>query len=111
MSLSRMNFLKFSVLTGGALAGGYKITESVASLRASEVKGVEAKYVPNLCELCFWNCNLFAKVVNGKMVGLEGNPLSQRGRGMLCGRGNAGHSLVYNPDRLKKTTNQHGKKR
>jgi len=29
MSLSRMNFLKFSVLTGGALAGGYKFTEQI----------------------------------------------------------------------------------
>lgn len=110
MSLSRRDFLKLSVLTGGALAGGHKITESVASLRASEVKGVEAKYVPNLCELCFWNCNLFAKVVNGKIVGLEGNPLSQRGRGMLCGRGNAGYSLVYNPDRLKKPLINTGKR-
>lgn len=110
MGISRRDFLKFGLLTGGLLTGGYKISESVASLRGSKVASPQYKYVPNLCEVCFWNCNLFAVVANGKIVGLEGNPLSQRGRGMLCGRGNAGMSLVYNPDRLKKPLLNTGKR-
>lgn len=110
MGLSRRDFLKLSIVSGGAIAGAYKINESIASMKASAKAPVEVKYVPNLCEICFWNCNLFAKVVNGKVVGLEGNPLSQRGRGMLCGRGNAGHSLLYDPDRLKKPRLNTGKR-
>jgi thiosulfate reductase/polysulfide reductase chain A len=61
----------------------------------------ELKQVPTFCELCFWNCGLIAKVQNGKVVKVDGNPLSERGRGRLCGRGNAALGSLYDPDRLK----------
>ncbi len=61
----------------------------------------ELRPVPTFCEVCFWNCGLIAKVQNGKVVKLDGNPLSERGRGRLCGRGNAALGSLYDPDRLK----------
>jgi len=59
------------------------------------------KQIPTFCELCFWNCGLIAKVENNKVVKVDGNPLSLRGRGRLCGRGNAALGALYDPDRLK----------
>jgi thiosulfate reductase/polysulfide reductase chain A len=60
----------------------------------------DMKQVPTFCELCFWNCGLIAKVENRKVVKIDGNPLSLRGRGRLCGRGNAALGALYDPDRL-----------
>ncbi|NTV64691.1 MAG: hypothetical protein HGA65_14330, partial [Oscillochloris sp.] len=61
----------------------------------------DLKQIPTFCELCFWNCGLIAKVENNKVVKVDGNPLSLRGRGRLCGRGNAALGSLYDPDRLK----------
>ncbi len=67
----------------------------------AEETGAQLKEIPTFCELCFWNCGLIAKVENGKVVKVDGNPLSERGRGRLCGRGNAALGSLYDPDRLK----------
>ena len=31
-------------------------------------------YIPSMCEMCVWRCGLLAKVENGRVVKLEGNP-------------------------------------
>jgi len=66
--------------------------------------------IPTFCELCFWNCGLIAKVENGKVVKIDGNPMSLRGRGRLCGRGNAALGALYDPDRLKNPMINTGKR-
>jgi thiosulfate reductase/polysulfide reductase chain A len=58
-------------------------------------------YIPTFCEICFWNCGAIARVENGKVVKLEGNPENPESRGKLCARGNAGMGSLYDPDRLK----------
>jgi thiosulfate reductase/polysulfide reductase chain A len=97
---SRRTFLK---ATGAATAG---ITAAAALPKvfqswAEEAGQKEMRHIPTFCELCFWNCGLIAKVENGKVVKIDGNPLSLRGRGRLCGRGNAALGALYDPDRLK----------
>jgi thiosulfate reductase/polysulfide reductase chain A len=52
--------------------------------------------------MCFWRCGVIAEVAaDGRVVRLEGNPDHPLTQGRLCARGNAGTSLLYDPDRLK----------
>jgi len=96
---SRRNFLK----AAGTAAAGLSIDAAMPEpfLSWAESAPEELKQVPTFCELCFWNCGLIAKVQNGKVVKIDGNPLGERGRGRLCGRGNAALGALYDPDRLK----------
>jgi thiosulfate reductase / polysulfide reductase chain A len=56
--------------------------------------------VYSLCEQCVWRCGLRAKVINGKVYKLDGNPYHPHSNGMLCPRGQAGVATLYDPDRL-----------
>ena len=95
---SRRTFLK---ATGTATAG-LTVAATMPDQFLSWAESQEQlQAVPTFCELCFWNCGLIAKVANGKVVKVDGNPLSERGRGRLCGRGNAALGSLYDPDRLK----------
>ena len=97
--ISRRAFLK---ATGTATAGisiGAAVPDKFLSW--ADAPPEELKPVPTFCELCFWNCGVIAKVQNGKVVKVDGNPLGDRGRGRLCGRGNAALGSLYDPDRLK----------
>lgn len=97
---SRRTFFKAS---GAAVAGAAAIATLPKAVQswAEEAAQKEMKQVATFCELCFWNCGLIAKVENNKVVKIDGNPLSLRGRGRLCGRGNAALGTLYDPDRLK----------
>ena len=96
---TRRSFLKIS----GAASIGLTATKMPDTFLswAEETGKKEAECVATFCEICFWNCGLIAKVENGKVVKVDGNPLSERGRGRLCGRGNAALGSLYDPDRLK----------
>ncbi|MBN2655274.1 MAG: molybdopterin-dependent oxidoreductase [Nitrospirae bacterium] len=97
MSISRRDFLK--IASAAAAVSAAPVFKSVSAM--STKPSAPPTFSPNYCELCFWNCGLIAKSVNGKVVKIDGNPLSYRGKGKLCGRGNAGLGLLYDPDRLK----------
>ena len=97
---SRRTFLKAAGTATAGLTAAATMPEKLLSW-AEDSAQKEMKQVPTFCELCFWNCGLIAKVENGKVVKIDGNPLSLRGRGRLCGRGNAALGLLYDPDRLK----------
>jgi thiosulfate reductase / polysulfide reductase chain A len=100
IKFSRRTFFKAS----GAVTAGVAVATTVPKkyLSWAEEEGQkDLKQIPTFCELCFWNCGLIAKVENNKVVKIDGNPLSLRGRGRLCGRGNAALGALYDPDRLK----------
>lgn len=99
MRLSRRDFLKMTAIAGGIGINGGLI--SVLDAREKVLPTTKTKTIPTFCDMCFWYCGVIAKVVNGKVVKLEGNPLDPASRGMLCARGNAGIGLLYDPDRLK----------
>ncbi|MDA8417719.1 MAG: molybdopterin-dependent oxidoreductase [Desulfobacteraceae bacterium] len=99
MSFSRRSFLKYAALS----AGGTLLAETpfMGAKARAQAEGGKARYVPTTCEMCFWKCGVVAKVVDGKVVKLEGNPLHPQSLGKLCGRGQAGIGLLYDKDRLK----------
>lgn len=99
MSLTRRDFLKITAVTGGVVAASTPVVKSVLALGKKPVP--LPQYIPTTCEMCFWRCGVIAKVVNGKVVKLDGNPLHPNSRGKLCARGHGGIGLLYDPDRLK----------
>jgi anaerobic selenocysteine-containing dehydrogenase/Fe-S-cluster-containing dehydrogenase component len=52
------------------------------------------------CAECPAGCAMIARVREGRVIKLEGNPIDPIGAGKLCARGQAGLQGLYNPDRL-----------
>jgi thiosulfate reductase / polysulfide reductase chain A len=100
VKFSRRTFLKASGAAGCALAAYTALPEKFL-LWAEEQGMLQASYTPTFCEICFWKCGALAKVINGRVVKLEGNPAHPGARGKLCARGNGGAGLLYDPNRLK----------
>jgi thiosulfate reductase/polysulfide reductase chain A len=50
--------------------------------------------------MCVWRCGLLAKIKDGRVVKLDGNPEHPHSKGRLCPRGQAGIATTYDPDRV-----------
>jgi thiosulfate reductase/polysulfide reductase chain A len=66
---------------------------------AAEAPGTE-KVVASVCEMCTVRCPILVRVRDGKVVRIEGNPKEKSTQGAICARGNAGISLLEDPDRV-----------
>ncbi|GAB4504111.1 MAG: molybdopterin-dependent oxidoreductase [Anaerolineales bacterium] len=101
-TLSRRDFLKLGAAAGTALAAGSLLPAPVAEA-ARQAGFLDSKgdgYIPSMCEMCVWRCGLIAKVKDGRVVKLEGNPEHPHSRGNLCPRGQSGLMNTYDPDRV-----------
>jgi thiosulfate reductase/polysulfide reductase chain A len=89
-------------VAAGVMASNLMGFKSLAAAkeRADEVSAY-IQEIPTVCEMCVWRCGLKAKVSEGVVMKLEGNPDSPKSRGKLCPKGNAGIMTLYDPDRLK----------
>ena len=100
--ISRRDFLKLGGMFSGAAMLGKFIPPPVA--QAARGLGIlDANgdgYIPTMCEMCVWRCGVLAKVEEGKVVKLEGNPDHPHSRGRLCARGQSGLMNTYDPDRV-----------
>ncbi|MEJ2267018.1 MAG: molybdopterin-dependent oxidoreductase [Anaerolineales bacterium] len=100
--VSRRDFLRVGGASLGALALGRFVPPAVARA-AQEVGSLDANgdgYIPTLCEMCVWRCGVLAKVEEGRVVKLEGNPEHPHSKGKLCARGQSGLMNTYDPDRV-----------
>ena len=99
---SRRDFLKLGGTSLGALAVGALLPAPVA--QAARLHGqVNARgdgVVPTLCEMCVWRCGVLARVRDGRVVKLDGNPDHPHSRGKLCARGQSGLMTTYDRDRV-----------
>jgi len=100
--VSRRDFLKLGTATMGALALGQFIPPPVAqAARATgSLDSNGSGYISTLCEMCVWRCGVRAKVVENRIVKLEGNPEHPHSQGKLCARGQAGLMNTYDQDRV-----------
>ncbi len=104
--VSRRGFLKGSATAVAALALADRAVQpfldSLARLGLPlpwyRQGGVKTTY--NYCDMCPWRCGIVVQSVNGRVYKIDGNPKDPKSRGMLCGRGQAGVSFTYDPDRL-----------
>lgn len=61
----------------------------------------DENHVPSTCLLCPSHCGILGRVVDGKLVRVDGNPLHPVSQGGLCPKGRASLQLLYHPARLK----------
>ena len=85
-------------MAGAFLLGRLSPAEAAGRLRAPA--GPADREIYSLCEMCVWRCGLRARVRDGRVRKLEGNPYHPHSRGILCPRGQAGIMTAYDPDRL-----------
>jgi len=102
--LSRRMFLKLAG-TGAAATALYALKHKYGILHAlvHTTQGPvlpEETLVPGVCRMCPGGCGLVARVVDGRVVKLDGNPLHPSNQGKLCPKGQAGLQALYDPDRL-----------
>ena len=86
----------------GALAVGQMLPMKVAeAARLAGLIDMEGNgTIPTMCEMCVWRCGVMAKVENGRVTKLEGNPEHPHSLGNLCARGQSGLMNTYDPDRV-----------
>lgn len=65
---------------------------------ASQETGERVGYT--VCSMCPSGCGLEVRVVNGKAVKVEGNPLHPLNQGVCCPKGQASLEALYSPERL-----------
>ncbi|MGH7645884.1 MAG: molybdopterin-dependent oxidoreductase, partial [Gemmatimonadales bacterium] len=107
--LDRRRFLKVLGVTGGGAAAmsacgiGPEPQEKLISYLVppeDQIPGV-ATYYATTCRECPAGCGLHARVREGRVVKLEGNPDSPINNGRLCASGQAALQGLYNPDRIR----------
>jgi anaerobic selenocysteine-containing dehydrogenase len=104
--LNRRDFLKL-VGAGTATIGFYRLALEESTLGAlansqrGQILSIEEGWVPSVCQLCPAGCGILVRVIGGRAVKIEGNPLNPNNQGRLCPRGQAGLQILYNPDRIK----------
>lgn len=108
MSLSRRRFLH---ILGGSAAGltAGSIARGSSPAPAAEEPWVrprdrwspkEEKWVTSVCQQCPGGCGIRARLMDGYLVKIEGNPLHPLNRGRLCPKGHSGLHVLYDPDRI-----------
>lgn len=103
--MKRRQFLKGALYgTGGTMValGGFGTLTKLDPRQAIAADKDEVKTVNSACEMCRNQCPIAVKVQNGKVTKIEGNPNDSAFGGVICARGNAGPSLLYDPQRIKK---------
>lgn len=108
MKLDRRTFIKGA---GAGTAGCVFATlpGSLAALGQTGLSG-SAESVASICEMCSTRCPISARVVNGKNVSILGNKKAKSFGGAVCARGGAGHSQLYDKQRIVKPLKRVGER-
>jgi len=102
VAISRREFM--TGLAGAGLGFGLGAVSHQFPLAPPQVgpewqPGVET-FVPSTCTLCPAHCGIRARLIDGKLTRIDGNPLHPVSKGGLCAKGRAGLQLYYHPGRL-----------
>jgi len=104
--ITRRDFLKLgtagiatSVLAGCQNPRRWVVIEPYLKPPEEQLTGVATWYA-STCRQCPAGCGIIVRVMNGRALKIEGNPQHPLNQGKLCGRGQAGLQVLYNPDRL-----------
>jgi anaerobic selenocysteine-containing dehydrogenase len=71
---------------------------------------LDESWVKTTCALCPSGCGLDVRVVDGKAVKVEGNPLHPLNQGVCCLKGQASLEVLYSPERLQRPRLQTGQR-
>ncbi len=103
MGLTRREFLTACAALGATatLASIVPWNGSMLEARAEGAVAPLATWVPTTCWIGKQDCGMLARLVDGRIVKLEGHPDHPRNRGKLCPKGQAQIMAFYDPYRLK----------
>ena len=105
MKLTRREFIKASVATGGLLIAGATLaqpaTNAMARRKAKLAGPAKGEWVSTACQGCTQWCAIQIFVQSGRAVRVRGNPLSKTNGGYVCPRGHLIPQQTYDPDRIK----------
>ncbi len=102
--MKRRTFLKLAGIGSLSIATGCESRPdntlySLVNAPEDMVTGKPSWYAAT-CRECPAGCGVVAKVREGRVIKVEGNPIHPINRGHLCMRGQAALQGLYNPDRL-----------
>jgi anaerobic selenocysteine-containing dehydrogenase len=104
--LTRRAFLKMAG-GGTAAAALYELGPKAPLLRAlgleeqAAAQAHQEVWRSTICQQCQAGCGLLVRVVDGRAVKIEGNPLHPSNKGKICPKAQAGLQVLYDPDRIK----------
>ncbi len=106
-AINRRTFLKIA----GATTAGYALLKGIPAIGAATQVAAEAaeaplaphpaKWISTVCLQCDAACGMKVKVMDGKAIKIEGNPLFPTNQGGLCPKGQAALQVLYDPDRIR----------
>src|ERR1700680_4727366 len=102
--ISRRSFIKLAATASAAAAlpgcepAARKLIPYVVP-DENVVPGIPS-FFATTCKECGAGCGVVARVREGRVIKLEGNPKDPIGQGELCARGQASLQALSNPDRL-----------
>ena len=96
---SRRDFLKLGAVSAAAGAGLTALGTDKKTL-PEQPGSLEEHIVKTTCALCPSGCGLDVRVVNGKAVKVEGNPLHPLNQGVCCLKGQTSLEVLYSPERI-----------
>ena len=101
-TISRRDFLKLGAAASTAFAIGSMLPPKAAQAAREQglIDAAGDGYISSMCEMCVWRCGIIAKIKDGRVVKLDGNPDHPHSRGKLCPRGQSGLMNTYDPDRV-----------
>ncbi len=85
-------------------------TPTVKQGQAAAAEPLDETWIKTTCALCSSGCGLDVRVVNGKAVKIEGNPLHPLNQGVCCLKGQAALEVLYSPERLRHPRLQTGQR-
>jgi anaerobic selenocysteine-containing dehydrogenase len=116
-TLSRRGFIKLTGVAAAsvaAAAGTRSLLQSAAGGggggMAFAAEPLEEHWVRTTCAMCPSGCGLEVRVVDGKAVKVEGNPLHPVNQGVCCLRGHVALEALYSPERIERPRIQAGPK-
>ncbi|QDF68400.1 thiosulfate reductase PhsA [Shewanella sp. SNU WT4] len=109
MKLDRRTFIKGAGAGTATCALASFLPGSLAALERTELTG-SATSVASICEMCSTRCPISARIVNGKNVSILGNDKAKAFGGAVCARGGAGHSQLYDKQRIVKPLKRVGER-
>jgi anaerobic selenocysteine-containing dehydrogenase len=110
MRLSRRQFLAG---VGGTAAAAVTLQQlghgaQTPAQLLQDWSNYEEEFHVSICQQCPGGCGILARVVDGNLVHIAGNPLYPVNEGGICMKGLAGMQALYDPDRIRSPLERDG---
>ena len=88
------------MLFAGCQVPRHELQEQSLLRQPEDLAASSEDWYATTCRLCPSGCGMLARVVDGRVRKVEGNPEHPVNRGKLCARGQAAVQEEYHPDRV-----------